>query len=160
MYGHWRQSDMRQKNSLEIAYQKFRSTFIAVMVFSFFTNLLMFVGPLYMLQVYDRVLSSRNEMTLMMITVIAIAMLVSYGLLEFTRSRLLVRAGMQFDEVLANPVFHRVVQQQTALPGGNAKIALNDIDKVREFMTGQGILAFFDAPWVPLFLALCFAFHP
>lgn len=151
---------MRQKTSLELAYGRFRSTFIATIVFSFFTNLLMFVGPLYMLQIYDRVLSSRNEMTLVMITVVAIALLLSYGLLEFTRSRLLVRAGMQFDEVLANPVFHRVVQQQTALPGGNAKIALNDIDKVREFMTGQGILAFFDAPWVPLFLALCFAFHP
>lgn len=151
---------MRQKNSLELAYGRFRSTFIATVVFSFFTNLLMFVGPLYMLQIYDRVLSSRNEMTLIMMTAIAVALLLSYGLLEFTRSRLLVRAGMQFDEVLANPVFHRVVKQQTAMPGGNAQIALSDIDKVREFMTGQGILAFFDAPWVPLFLALCFAFHP
>ncbi|MBB97937.1 MAG: type I secretion system permease/ATPase [Rhodobacteraceae bacterium] len=151
---------MRQKTSLETAYGRFRSTFIATVVFSFFTNLLMFVGPIYMLQIYDRVLSSRNEMTLIMISAIAIAMLVSYGLLEFTRSRLLVRAGMQFDEVLANPVFHRVVKQQTALPGSNAQVALSDIDKVREFMTGQGILAFFDAPWVPLFLALCFAFHP
>ena len=151
---------MRKKTSLELAYGRFRSTFIATIIFSFFTNLLMFVGPLYMLQIYDRVLSSRNEMTLIMISVIAIALLISYGLLEFTRSRLLVRAGMQFDEVLANPVFHRVVQQQTAKPGGNAQVALNDIDKVREFMTGQGILAFFDAPWVPLFLALCFAFHP
>jgi ATP-binding cassette subfamily C protein len=151
---------MRKKNSLELAYGRFRSTFIATIVFSFFTNLLMFVGPIYMLQIYDRVLSSRNEMTLLMITVIAIALLMSYGLLEFTRSRLLVRAGMQFDEVIANPVFHRVVKQQTAQPGGNAQVALNDIDKVREFMTGQGILSFFDAPWVPLFLALCFAFHP
>ena len=152
---------MRQKKtSLELAYRKFRSTFIATLVFSFFTNLLMFVGPLYMLQIYDRVLSSRNEMTLIMISAIAIALLVSYGLLEFVRSRLLVRAGMQFDDVIANPVFHRVVQRQTAMPGSNARIALSDIDKVREFMTGQGILAFFDAPWVPLFLALCFAFHP
>ena len=151
---------MRQKNSLEIAYRKFRSTIVAVMVFSFFSNLLMFVGPLYMLQVYDRVLSSRNEMTLVMITAIAIALLVSYGLLEMVRSRLLVRAGLQFDDVVANPVFHRVVQQQTAQPDSNAQAILRDIDKVREFMTGQGILAFFDAPWVPLFIALCFAFHP
>lgn len=151
---------MRQKTSLEIAYQRFRSTFIATIVFSFFVNLLMFVGPIYMLQIYDRVLSSRNEYTLIAITAIAIALLVSYGLLEFTRSKLLVRAGLQFDDVLANPVFHRVVRQQTLNPGGGAQVALTDIDKVREFMTGQGILAFFDAPWVPLFLALCFAFHP
>ncbi|MGA9412633.1 MAG: type I secretion system permease/ATPase, partial [Roseobacter sp.] len=151
---------MRQKTSLQLAYSKFRSTFFTTIFFSFCTNLLMFVGPLYMLQVYDRVLSSRNETTLLMISGIAVAMLLSYGLLEFIRSRVLVRAGLQFDEVLANPVFHRVVKQQTALPGSNARICLTDIDKVREFMTGQGILAFFDAPWVPLFLALCFAFHP
>lgn len=151
---------MRQKTTLEIAYKRFRSTFIATIVFSFFVNLLMFVGPIYMLQIYDRVLSSRNEYTLIAITAIAIALLISYGLLEFTRSKLLVRAGLQFDDVLANPVFHRVVRQQTLNPGGGAQVALTDIDKVREFMTGQGILAFFDAPWVPLFLALCFAFHP
>lgn len=151
---------MHQKNSLQAAYNKFRSTMVATIVFSFFTNLLMFVGPLYMLQVYDRVLASRNEMTLIMITGIAVAMLLCYGLLEFTRSRLLVRAGLQFDEVLASPVFHRVVQQKTSLPASQAQVALTDIDKVREFMTGQGILSFFDAPWVPLFLALCFAFHP
>jgi len=151
---------MRKKNSLDLAYRKFRSTFVAVVVFSFFTNLLMFVGPLYMLQVYDRVLSSRNEMTLVMITVIAIALLVAYGLLEMVRSRLLVRAGLQFDEMIANPVFHRVVQQQTARPDLNSQTMLRDIDKVREFMTGQGILAFCDAPWTPLFIALCFAFHP
>jgi PrtD family type I secretion system ABC transporter len=151
---------MRQKNSLQQAYGRFRATFIATIIFSFFSNMLMFVGPLYMLQIYDRVLSSRNENTLIMITAIAVLLLVSYGLLEYTRSKLLVRAGLQFDDVLANPVFNRVVRQQTAQPGGGAQVALNDIDKVREFMTGQGILAFFDAPWVPLFLALCFAFHP
>lgn len=150
----------REKSSLQIAYGRFRATFIATIVFSFFVNLLMFVGPLYMLQIYDRVLSSRNENTLYAISAIAVGLLVSYGLLEFTRSKLLVRAGLQFDDVLANPVFHRVVKQQTAQPGAGAQVALNDIDRVREFMTGQGILAFFDAPWVPLFLVLCFAFHP
>jgi len=151
---------MREKTSLDQAYRKYRSAFAATMVFSFCTNLLMFVGPIYMLQIYDRVLASRNEMTLAMLTVIAIALLVSYGILEFTRSKLLVRAGMQFDEVLSNPVFHRVVKQQAALPGSGAHVALQDVDKVREFITGQGVLSFFDAPWVPLFLALCFAFHP
>ena len=151
---------MRQQTSLQKAYGRFRATFIATVVFSFFSNLLMFIGPIYMLQIYDRVLSSRNELTLMMLTGIALALLVSYGLLEYTRSKLLVRAGLQFDDVLANPVFNRVVRQQTANPGSGAQIALTDIDKVREFMTGQGILAFFDAPWVPLFLALVFAFHP
>jgi ATP-binding cassette subfamily C protein len=151
---------MGQASSLQFGYRKFRSIFAAAVVFSFFANLLMFVGPLYMLQVYDRVLTSRNEMTLIMLTVIALAMLVSYGVLELIRTKMLVRAGLQFDEIVANPVFHRVVKQKTVLPGGHAQVALSDIDRVREFMTGHGVLAFFDAPWVPIFLALCFAFHP
>src|SRR6056297_547898 len=151
---------MRKKNSLDLAYQKLRATFASVMIFSFFSNLLMFVGPLYMLQIYDRVLSSRNEMTLVMLSLIAVGMLACYGLLELVRSRLLVRAGSQFDDVISNPVFHRVVQQQTANPSSNSQVMLRDVDKVRDFITGQGLLAFFDAPWVPLFLALCFAFHP
>ena len=151
---------MQKQNSLQQAYRKYRMAFAATLIFSMFTNLLMFVGPIYMLQIYDRVLSSRNSTTLIALTVIAVCLLMAYGLLEFTRSKLLVRAGLQFDEVLAHPTFHLVVKQQTAMPGSGAQIALNDIDKVREFLTGQGILSFFDAPWVPLFLGLCFAFHP
>jgi len=151
---------MQERNSLQEAYRKYRTAFAATLIFSMFTNLLMFIGPLYMLQIYDRVLSSRSETTLVALSVIAVSLLLAYGLLEFTRTKLLVRAGLQFDEVLAHPTFHLVVKQQTAAPGSGAQIALNDVDKVREFITGQGILAFFDAPWVPLFLGLCFAFHP
>jgi len=151
---------MQERNSLQEAYRKYRTAFAATLIFSMFTNLLMFIGPLYMLQIYDRVLSSRSSTTLIALSVIAVSLLLAYGLLEFTRTKLLVRAGLQFDEVLAHPTFHLVVKQQTAAPGSGAQIALNDVDKVREFITGQGILAFFDAPWVPLFLGLCFAFHP
>jgi PrtD family type I secretion system ABC transporter len=151
---------MKATTPLAKAYGRFRAIFGATILFSFFSNILMFVGPLYMLQVYDRVLASRNELTLIMISAIAIALLVTYGLLEFIRSKLLVRAGLQFDDMLANPAFNRVIRNQLANPNGGAQVTLQDVDKVREFMTGQGILAFFDAPWVPLFLALCFAFHP
>ena len=151
---------MKATTPLSQAYGKFRAVFGATILFSFFSNILMFVGPLYMLQVYDRVLASRNEFTLVMISGIAVALLVAYGLLEFIRSKLLVRAGLQFDDMLANPAFNRVIRHQLASPNSGAHATLQDIDRVREFMTGQGILAFFDAPWVPLFLALCFAFHP
>ena len=108
---------MSDQDSLQLAFKKYRTAFAATMVFSFFSNLLMFVGPIYMLQIYDRVLSSRNETTLIALSVIAISLLLSYGLLEYTRTRLLVRAGLQFDEVLANPVFHRVVKQSIVAPG-------------------------------------------
>ncbi|MEP2986059.1 MAG: type I secretion system permease/ATPase [Sulfitobacter sp.] len=151
---------MSAPNPLQNAYKKFRAIFGATILFSFFVNLLMFVGPLYMLQIYDRVLASRNEMTLVVITVIAVALLVTYGMLEFVRSRMLVRAGLQFDSILSRPLFDRVARMQLVNPNSGARSALGDADKVRSFITGQGVLAFFDVPWTPIFLALCFAFHP
>jgi PrtD family type I secretion system ABC transporter len=151
---------MTPKSPLKQAYAKYRAVMWATVVFSFFVNLLMFVGPMYMLQIYDRVLASRNETTLIMISSIAVALLVTYGLLEFTRSRMLVRTGLQFDQVLSSPLFARVMRLQLSNPAAGGRNALSDGDKVRDFITGQGILAFFDAPWTPLFLLLCFAFHP
>ncbi|MBO6758460.1 MAG: type I secretion system permease/ATPase [Roseibium sp.] len=151
---------MKEQSPLGIALKKFRSVLGTTVVFSFFINLLMFVGPLYMLQVYDRVLNSENETTLLMLTVIACGMLVIYGILEFLRSRTLVRSGIQFDEVLASPLFHRVLKGTLQMPGSNTTFALSDIDKLREFLTGNGLLAILDAPWVPIFLVVCFIFHP
>ncbi|WP_114283645.1 type I secretion system permease/ATPase [Candidatus Halocynthiibacter alkanivorans] len=144
---------------LTLAYKKYNAVLFAVVLFSFFINLLMFVGPLYMLQIYDRVLASRSGYTLVMITLISVGMLLAYGLLEFLRSRTLVRAGIQFDEVLTAPAFSRVIRMQVANPAANGRSTLSDIDKLRDFLTGQGIFAFFDAPWTPLFLGLCFAFN-
>ena len=151
---------MEATTPLKKAYGRFKAIIFATVVFSFFSNLLMVVGPLDMLQVYDRVLASRNENTLLMISSIAVAMLVTYGALEIIRSKMLVRAGMQFDDMLANPSFNRVVRKQLLSPNSGAHATLQDVDRVREFLTGQGILSFFDAPWVPLFLGLCYAFHP
>jgi len=151
---------MRETSPLSDAYQKYRAILFATFFFSFFVNALMFVGPLYMLQVYDRVLASRNETTLLMITLIAVGLIGAYGLLEYIRSRMLVRTGLQFDEVLAGPTFNRVVKMQLINPKLGGSNALADVDRIRDFITGQGILSFFDVPWVPLFLLLCFVFHP
>lgn len=151
---------MKKRTPLGIALAKFRTIIGTTVVFSFFINLLMFIGPLYMLQVYDRVLQSRNETTLLMLTLIACGMLVVYGVLEYVRSRMLVRAGMQFDELLASPLFNRVLKGTLANPGQNTQYALGDIDKLREFLTGNGLLALLDAPWVPIFLVVCFVFDP
>ena len=151
---------MEAASPLKKAYGRFKAIIFATVIFSFFANLLMFVGPLYMLQVYDRVLASRNENTLLMLSGIAIALLITYGFLEFIRSKMLVRAGLQFDDMIANPAFNRVVRKQLQAPNSGAHTTLHDVDRVREFLTGQGILSFFDAPWGPLFLALCFLFHP
>lgn len=151
---------MKKTTPLNQALKKYRGVLGTTIIFSFFINLLMFVGPLYMLQVYDRVLASRNETTLIMLTIVACGMLAVYGVLEFTRSRLLVRSGMQFDDILASPLFHRVLKGTLMMPGSNTAFALGDIDKLREFLTGNGLLAILDAPWVPIFLVVCFVFHP
>lgn len=151
---------MKKRDTFVDGLKAYRAVLGSVIVFSAIINLLMFVGPLYMLQMYDRVLQSRSEMTLVALTVIAVALLVIYGLLEFIRSRVLVRAGMRFDETLAEPLFSRVVTATLAQPAGKSEFALNDVDRLREFLTGAGLIALCDAPWVPVFLAICFIFHP
>lgn len=151
---------MKTHNPFQDALKTYRSILGAVILFSAAINTLMFVGPLYMLQVYDRVLQSRSESTLVVLTLIAVAMLMVYGLLEWIRSRVLVRAGMRFDNSLSNPLFTRVVATSLAQPGGKSEFALVDIDRLREFLTGAGLIALCDIPWVPVFLAICFIFHP
>ncbi|MDO1585578.1 type I secretion system permease/ATPase [Rhizobium oryzicola] len=147
-------------NPFQQALTTYRTIIIATMSFSVAINVLMFVSPLYMLQVYDRVLHSRSEMTLMMLTLIALAMLALYGLLEWIRSRVLVRAGMRFDEMIAKGVFSRVITSTLRHPQGRTEFALMDIDRLREFLTGSGLIALCDLPWMPIFLAVCFFFHP
>lgn len=148
------------KTELQKALQKARGGFVATVVFSFFINLLLFVAPLYMLQVYDRVLTSRSTPTLVMLTIAAIGALVVLALVETVRSRILVRSGIQIDKELNGRVFSSVFQQTVHRPGGGFSQALRDLDSLREFLTGSGLLAFCDAPWVPLFIALGFMMHP
>jgi len=151
---------MSTKSIFSDALSSYRAIVGSVVVFSAAINALMFVGPLYMLQVYDRVLQSRSEMTLIALTGIAVAMLAVYGLLEWLRSRILVRAGLRFDSVLSNPLFSRIVATTLTQPGAKSEFALLDIDRLREFLTGTGLIALCDVPWVPVFLAVCFVFHP
>jgi ATP-binding cassette, subfamily C, bacterial len=134
--------------------------FATVIVFSFFINSLLFVSPLYMLQIYDRVITSRSETTLFSLTVLAAILIGVYAALETLRSRLLVRAGLSFDEKIAEPVFNAVHRGNLRQPGGNHSQALRDIDTVREFLTGVGLIALCDAPWFPLFVFAAFLLHP
>lgn len=147
-------------NPFQQALTTYRTIIVATVTFSVAINILMFVSPLYMLQVYDRVLHSRSEMTLMMLTLIALAMLGIYGLLEWIRSRVLVRAGMRFDEMIAKNVFSRVITSSLKAPQARSEFALMDIDRLREFLTGSGLIALCDLPWMPIFIAVCFFFHP
>ena len=137
-----------------------RPMLLSALIFSFFINILLLVGPLYMLQIYDRVLASRNEATLFGITLIAAFALAVSAILEMLRSRILVRGGMIFDQRIAGPIFDSVHCSSLRRPGTGHETALRDVDTLREFLTGSGLLAFCDAPWTPIFLLACFILHP
>ena len=134
--------------------------FLTAIIFSFFINLLMFVSPLYMLQIYDRVVTSRSETTLVALTILAGMLLFVYAILEWLRSRILVRAGLAFDEKIAGPVFESIHRGNVLMPSGGYVQCLRDIDILREFLTGAGLIALCDAPWFPIFVLACFMLHP
>lgn len=142
------------------ALMQLRQNFYAAGTFSFFINMLGLVPTLYMLQIYDRVLGSRNEMTLWMLTLIMLGLYLLLTLLEWVRSRLLVRAGIKIDESLKERVFTAAFEANLRKVGGNPGQALGDLTNIRQFLTGNGLFAFFDAPWTPIYLAVIFYLHP
>jgi PrtD family type I secretion system ABC transporter len=149
-----------QKSVIRFALSRYRAAFISIGVFSAFINMLMLVSPMYMLQVYDRVLSSRSEPTLVILTVFCIGLLAVYGFLEFARSRVLVRVGVELDKNLSEVVLKNLFT--LSLKSGNVRSsqALRDLSTVREFLSGSAILTCFDAPWFPFYIAVIFIFHP
>jgi ATP-binding cassette, subfamily C, bacterial exporter for protease/lipase len=138
----------------------FRKAFYTAGLFSMFINILGLVPSIYMLQVYDRVLQSRNVTTLVMLTIIMLGFYVMLGMLEFARSKLLIRIGAQLDMKLNNRVFVASFERNLKRAGGNAGQALGDLTTVRQFLTGNGLFAFFDAPWAPIYLVVIFLFNP
>lgn len=137
-----------------------RSAIWTVIAFSFATSLLQFVVPLYMLQIYDRVITSRNEWTLLILSVAAAFLLIVFAALEALRTRILVRIGLLFDRDVARAVFTAVHHGRLRKPEAGQAQALRDVDTCREFLTGSGLLAFCDAPWFPIFVAAAFVLHP
>jgi len=145
-------------SELSAALAPCRSAVVSLTVFSMFANLLMLTGPLFMLQIYDRVLTSGSMPTLVALAVLAAVLFGLYGFLEFIRSRLLVRIGRIFDESLRGRVFEAVAQQSFR-SGGKRSEALSDLQTVRQFLQGNGPIAFLDMPWAPVYLAIIFAMH-
>lgn len=125
-----------------------------------FINLLGLVPSIYMLQVYDRVLQSRNVTTLIMLTIIMLGFYVMLGMLELARSKLMIRIGAQLDMKLNSRVFVASFEGNLKRAGGNAGQAMGDLTTVRQFLTGNGLFAFFDAPWAPIYLIVIFLFSP
>ena len=138
----------------------FRREFIAVGIFSMVVNLLMLTPTLYMLQVYDRVLISGSELTLLAVSLLTLFLLGVMAFSEWARSRLLVRAGVRLDEQLGTKVFNASFEAYLTQSGHSPSRAFADLTELRQFMTGNGVFAFFDAPWMPIYLAVLFLLHP
>jgi ATP-binding cassette subfamily C protein EexD len=138
-----------------------RQSFIAVAVFSCGINVLFLVPAIYMLQVYDRVLTSGSEATLLMLTLIVLFLLATLGALEWVRTQILVRVSQRIDALLADRLFDLSFRQALASGGVQSGAQpLQDLTGLRQFATGPGLLAFFDAPWMPVYLLVMFAMHP
>ena len=148
-----------EKTELEQALAVTRKAFISIAVFSMFINLLMLVPPLYMLQLYDRVLTSRSEDTLIMLTLLVVGLFIVMGFLEFVRSRILIRVGNKLDQQLNEKLFASMFKRSIQQPGQSSPQPLHDMTSIRQFMTGNGPFAFFDAPWLPIYIAILFMFH-
>jgi ATP-binding cassette, subfamily C, bacterial PrsD len=138
-----------------------RTCLITVMIISGLINLLMLTAPIFMLQVYDRVLPSRSIATLVGLAGITLMLLVIQSIFEIFRARILARFGRLVDERLGPRIFRALLARGAEMPrGDDGPQALRDLDTVRGFVSSMAVSAFFDLPWVPLYVAVCFLFHP
>jgi ATP-binding cassette subfamily C exporter for protease/lipase len=149
----------RLHSELGRAFKAYKGAFFTVGAFSIVINLLGLVPSLYMLQIYDRVLASRNYGTLWAISLIAVSLIALLGALEWVRSYVLVRVGNRVEREMNERIFSATFAHTLRQAGGNPSQALNDFTTVRQFMTGPGV-AFFDLPWTPIYLVVCFLLHP
>jgi ATP-binding cassette subfamily C protein len=134
---------------------------IATLVFSAFVNLLMLTGPLYMLQVYDRVLGSGSEATLVALSILVVCLFLVMGLLDYVRGKVMAVVGARFQERLDRRVFSAAMGRSATTPNDPFAItAQRDLEAVRTFLTSPVLLALMDLPWTPLFLLAIFIFHP
>ncbi|MFF9386594.1 type I secretion system permease/ATPase [Methylobacterium sp. NPDC097303] len=154
-------SDGRDRNEIAAALAQCRSAFLGVALMSGLVNVLYLTGSFFMLEVYDRVIPSRSVPTLIGLCALALVLYAFQGVLETIRARILARIGAALDESLSGRVFDLVVR--APLKGtsqGDGLLPLRDLDQIRAFLAGTGPSAFFDLPWMPVYLAICFLFHP
>ena len=158
------QSDRKQvpvRSELAQALAACRGAFYGTAVISGMSNILMLTGAMFMLEIYDRVLPSRSMPTLVGLLVLAATLFTALGVLDAIRGRILVRIGGSLDEALSGRVYDTLMRLPLRVgTRGDGTQPLRDLDAVRSYLSGLGPIALFDLPWIPLYLAICFAFHP
>ncbi|VAW04943.1 Type I secretion system ATPase [hydrothermal vent metagenome] len=148
------------RQELRAARRESRGLYWFVAVFSFFSNLLMLVGPIYMLQVYDRVLGSRSIETLIALSVLVVFLYGIMGLLDYARGRIMGRVAARFQSRLDRRVFEAVIRKSAVAPDDSTATGLRDLEAVQRLMSSPVLMAMFDIPWAPFFLAGIWIFHP
>ena len=153
-------SKAKKYQDLKDALKSVRRYFAYVGLFSIAINMLMLMPIIYMLQVYDRVISSGSIPTLTGLSILLVFLLLSMGGFEWVRSMILISASNKIEITLRQRVFDAMFEH-ALMTGGMAKsaLAMRDLTGLRQFMTGNGLFAFFDAPWFPIYVALMFMFH-
>src|SRR5262245_23114289 len=154
-------SHISVRSELAEALAACRGAFYGTAVISGMSNILMLTGAMFMLEIYDRVLPSRSMPTLVGLLVLAAVLFAALGLLDAIRGRILVRIGGTLDETLSGRVYDTLMRLPLRVGArGDGTQPLRDLDAVRSYLSGLGPVALFDLPWIPLYLAICFAFHP
>ncbi len=148
------------REELRFARRQSRPLYWAVGLFSFFANMLMLTGPLYMLQVYDRVLGSRSVATLLALSLLVVFLYGVMGLLDYARGRIMARAGARFQAALDARVFDAMVRRSAVSSDLKAQTGLADLEAVQRLISSPVLMAGFDIPWTPVFLAGITLFHP
>lgn len=153
--------DARKGDPVRAVLRHHRGALIGVAIFSAIINILMLTSPIFMMQVYDRVLTSRSIPTLISLLVLATVLLVLMAILDYLRAGVLARIGIAVDRELRDSVFLAVVDRTLRRDAqGDGQQVVRDLDSVRAFLSGPGLVALFDLPWIPFYLLVCFAFHP
>jgi ATP-binding cassette subfamily C exporter for protease/lipase len=152
----------RQHKSTELnkALKGTKSTFIMLLFFSCVINMLMLAPAIYMLQVYDRVLVSKNTTTLLMLTLLIVGVFIIIAMIESARSSVMIRLGNRLDVKLNQLVFNAAFKRKVATGDSNPAQALAELDQIRQFLSGNSIFALLDIPWTPLYLLIAFVVHP
>jgi PrtD family type I secretion system ABC transporter len=149
------------RHELVDAVLKCRNAFVGIGVVSGVLNILMLTGSMFMLEIYDRVIPSRSAATLIGLSIIALTLYAFHCMLDIVRSRLLVRTAASLDEGIGRRLYDTIVRLPlTAQTANNGLQPLRDLDQIRSFISGVGALALFDLPWMPLYLGICYLFHP
>ena len=148
------------KSELGSALGACRGAFISIGLISAMTNILMLTGSIFMLEIYDRVLPSRSVPTLVGMAILAGGLFAALAILDLIRGRILIRIATSLDEALSRRVYEAIVKLALKMGARNDGLQpLRDLDSIRSFISGSGPLAFFDLPWMPFYLAICFMFH-